>query len=329
MGDWFETRFREPTDGGPLDPAFAARVRTLVVEEWRTGGGWTPSDDTDTVDPEGDIIMLQTEERPPTGDAPASRRRPPTRWLMAAAAAAAIAVVGALVVTGGDDEDKIDTAPVAPNEQPARDVMKVPGASTGFPPLEPGRYFVDPDGDASTSLRVFYEVPEGWSAWFGALKFNDDTHDALSITTVTNLVQDGCRDHSPATPAVGPTVDDLATALSQLAPFEVSSAPRDISLFGYSGKHLQLTIPLDTPSTGAGEDRMFSACVGESIHSWIAPNNGGSFYGYNGQPGRTEDFWILDVDGTRLVLITLTSPESVPQDLAELQAIFDSIQIEP
>ena len=52
-------------------------------------------------------------------------------------------------------------------------------------PIEAGTYFIDPDGDASTPLRVVYEVPaEGWSNWIGAAKFSDAGHVGFSITTV-------------------------------------------------------------------------------------------------------------------------------------------------
>ena len=199
-----------------------------------------------------------------------------------------------------------------------------------FVDLEPGPYFIDPDGDPSTPLRVTYQVAaEGWEQWIGALKDSDDNgHVALSITTVDNLVRDGCRDHRPAEPAVGPTVDDLAAALSTLAPFEVTSPPSDVTILGYQGKHLELTVS-DVRVVPQGNSRIFADCIDGNLHSWIAPNLGGSFYGYNTQPGETEEFWILDVDGTRLVLQTIQSPESPPQDVAEMEAIFDSIRIEP
>ena len=78
-----------------------------------------------------------------------------------------------------------------------------------------------------------YEVPfEGWSKWIGAAKFADDGHVGVSITTVTNLVLHGCRDHDPADPPVGPSVDDLATALADLAPFRVTSPLADITIYG-------------------------------------------------------------------------------------------------
>ena len=62
--------------------------------------------------------------------------------------------------------------------------------------------------------------------WIGAGRFNDDNgHVSVSITTVVNLVADGCVDHSWADTPVGPSVDDLAAALTDLAPFQVTSEP--------------------------------------------------------------------------------------------------------
>ena len=90
--------------------------------------------------------------------------------------------------------------------------------------LEPGTYFIDPDVDPSTPLRVVYEVPaEGWSAWPGAIHFANPLpdHVSVTITTVRNVVRDGCRDHADADPPVGSGVDDLATALAELPPFRV------------------------------------------------------------------------------------------------------------
>jgi hypothetical protein len=111
MADWFETRFREPVDTGQLDPAFVARMRALVVEEWQADeetipsadARMTPPDFTNTDDRDGDIIMLDTEDHP-TGPEPTTPgRRPPGRWLLVAAAVAVIAVVGTLVATSGND----------------------------------------------------------------------------------------------------------------------------------------------------------------------------------------------------------------------------------
>jgi hypothetical protein len=198
-----------------------------------------------------------------------------------------------------------------------------------FAPLEPGTYVIDPDQDPSTPLRVVYEVPvEGWSMWIGAAKFSDDGHVGVSITTVANLVRHGCRDHHPADPPVGPSVDDLATGLADLAPFRVTSPPADITIYGYRGKHLELTVP-DLPVEGEGDNRRFADCVGGNLHSWIGTPAFGAFYGYNAEPGFTEEFWILDVDGTRLMIAAERSPSSPTEDVSELREILDSIRIEP
>jgi hypothetical protein len=209
-----------------------------------------------------------------------------------------------------------------------QDIMEL----EAFAPLEPGTYFIDPDFDPSTPLRVVYELPfEGWLMWIGATNSGDGAHVMVSITTVTNLVRHGCRDHSWADPPVGPSVDDLATALADLAPFRVTAPPKDVTIYGYSGKYLQLTVA-DLPVEGQGDDHRFTGCIDGNLKSWVAAIDtepGDAFYGYNAEPGRTEEFWILDVDGTRLVIEANWSPNSPRKDVAEMRAILDSIRIEP
>jgi hypothetical protein len=199
-------------------------------------------------------------------------------------------------------------------------------------PIEPGTYFIDPDLDPSTPLRVVYEIPApGWSQWVGGTKFRDAGHVGVTITTVVNLVSDGCHNHTWADPPIGPSVEDLATALAALAPFQVTSPPTDVTIYGYSGTHLVWTVP-DLPVTQEGDDQSFTECIGGKLKSWVAPFDlaepGDAFYGYTG-PGYVEEFWILDVEGTRLMIAAPQSPGSPAEDLAEQDAILDSIRIEP
>jgi hypothetical protein len=244
-------------------------------------------------------------------------------------ALAALLVLGACS-SGPEATDAPAPSSVAPSDAAptVQDVMEL----EDFAPLEPGTYFIDPDLDPTTPLRVLYEVPvEGWSMWIGAGKSTDDGHVRVSITTVVNLVRHGCRDHSWADPPVGPSVNDLATALANLAPFRVTSPPKDVTINGYSGKHLELTVP-DLPVEGEGDDRRFTKCLGGNLKSWVAAidaaEEGDAFYGYTG-PGFREEFWILDVEGTRLMIVAGRSPGLPPEDLAEMRAILDSIRIEP
>jgi hypothetical protein len=200
-----------------------------------------------------------------------------------------------------------------------------------FAPLEPGTFVIDPDADPSTPVRVVYEVrAEGWSEWIGAAKFSQDGHVGVSITTVTNVVRHGCRDHRWVEPPVGPSVDDLAAALTDLAPFRVTSPVEDVSIYGYRGTYLELTVP-NLPVEREADTVRFTGCVEENLKSWVAPIDtepGDAFYGYTG-PGYTEEFWILDVEGTRLMIAAGRSPDSPPQDVQEMRAILGSIRIAP
>jgi hypothetical protein len=97
-------------------------------------------------------------------------------------------------------------------------------------------------------------------------------------------------------------------------------------MYGYRGKYLELTAP---DLQVEGDD--FTGCVDGMLSSWVAPidvaeGEGGAFHGYNAEP--VEEFWILDVDGTRLVIEANWSPATPPADVAEMRAILSSIRVE-
>jgi len=115
---------------------------------------------------------------------------------------------------------------------------------------------------------------------------------------------------------------NLAAELADLAPFRLTSPPKDVTIYGYSGKHLELTVPkID-----------FAECLGGELKSWVAPfdvaEEGDAFYGYPG-PGYTEEFWILDVEGSRLMIAAERSPDSPSEDIAEMGTVLESVQIDP
>jgi hypothetical protein len=227
-----------------------------------------------------------------------------------------------------------DSSPtIVPSPCEAAGAVNLAGLPGRFPPLTPvTTYWVDPDRDFPAGPCAIFEVPaEGWNAFLGPYKDCEKDGQLVErvsalITDVTNLTVDGCTDHRRLDPRVGPSVDDLATALTELPPFEVASPPVDVTMYGYSGQHLQLRVPEDMPHASASG--RFEDCSNGSLETWIAPGLGFAFYGYTG-PGDTEDFWILDVDGTRIVVIALTSPGASEELIAERQVVLDSIVIEP
>lgn len=185
-----------------------------------------------------------------------------------------------------------------------------------------------------TPLRVRYTIPaSGWSAFVGTFKDVGDVGGAqdaervgVLIADIKNLTINPCDNQFPVTPVIGPAVEDLAVALTQLPPFEVSSPPADVTAYGYSGTRLQIRVPGDQAFNE--EYRTFIGCTDGVLASWISPPLNPAFYGY-AAPGDTEDFWILDVEGTRVVIAALATANASDELIAEQQAILDSIVIEP
>lgn len=104
-------------------------------------------------------------------------------------------------------------------------------------------------------------------------------------------------------------------ALASLPGLDVTT-PTDITVDGYRGKQLTLMAP-DT----------FDGCTlgREGYVIWQLPL--GAMFTMT--PGERDQVWILDVDGERLVVDVPELPSSTAQQRAEVQAILDSIQIEP
>lgn len=228
---------------------------------------------------------------------------------LAAAAVLVIAVVAFNLLPGSPTPPGGEpSATTAPSATPANF-----GDYPDLTALTPGSYVfthVEP-------LRVSFTVPSGWEKgdandW--VVWSSEDEKATLAVASVDNLYVDPCRqDSGLRDPVVGPTVDDLATALGSVQGVTFSPAA-DVTLAGFAGKYLEY-IPPDT----------FGDCAAD-IFLWSV--NGGTDDQVAPAGDRAFRLWILDVDGTRLI-ITASAPAGLPAfRLAELQAIIDSIQIE-
>lgn len=250
----------------------------------------------------------------------------------------ALSSCGTSTVATGSPPPATTGTPVAATatSEPTTDPIPAPSPRNpcdvgDFGPLPVGATcWADPDSDPSTPLAARYTIPaEGWLAWPTKFPENPNTadpHIGISITEITNLTVDACQDQLAADPPVGPSVEDLATALASLPPFEVMSPPTEVAIYGYTGTHLELTVP-ELPWRAYGGLGIFEGCDGGVLRSWIAPGLSFAFYGY--RPGQVEEFWILDVEGTRLVVEANWSPDVPPEWVDEMRAILDSIRIEP
>ena len=165
------------------------------------------------------------------------------------------------------------------------------------------------------------EVPDtGWSS-FGistevASVYQGSNFDrGVGLWIVDNLPVDGCdMSLGEMDPPVGPTADDLAAAMA--ARPDVTLGPEPVTLDGYSGQYLEFT--------GQGiADGGCSARV-----QWQVDGPAG--------PVRRESLalernliWILDVDGTRVVLEAFWQGEASTEDEAEVRRIVESLDLQP
>jgi hypothetical protein len=108
---------------------------------------------------------------------------------------------------------------------------------------------------------------------------------------------------------VGPTANDFADALAAHPLLEVTT-PVPVTLGGYSGKYIDLQVPSNIADCTFG------------YHPW-AP----AYYAPG--PNHQWHIWSLNVDGVRVVILSEDFAGTSVQDLAEMRAIIESIQIDP
>jgi hypothetical protein len=275
------------------------------------------------------------------------RARVPVRYVKLATAAAAMVVVALvatnLLPTGVDAPER--GAAVAP--PPARSPSPSPLPSrpptarwrtgTEYSAIDPGRYDV-----SWAQGRITLTMPAGWlsaNAGFGwcearscllpqgGTTITEQRLEVLGPTLSLSLAHDvesitlrvrGCAGLADlrtlnAAP-VGPTVDDLSTALANQTGGR-RSGPVDVTLGGYPARKFMLTMPALVGGTCRYP-------LGHEI--WANATT----YGFTIPEEGTGTVYIVDVNGVRLVITSLDRGASA-EDRAELEAMVASIEIEP
>ena len=188
-----------------------------------------------------------------------------------------------------------------------------------FAATAPGRP-ADPAGSYTLAADRLYGVPplditftipsDGWVSWGPGVLTNEPNerdHVGIGFHNVANLYKDPClwRTSGEAAPRVGPTVADLTAAFAR-QPHFTASAPTDVTVDGFRGSFMTMTIDADLD---------FAGCDSGQVHSWIDPDGNSRYYA---GPGQVEQFWIVDVDGTRLVIEGSFFPDAPPANLTDL-----------
>jgi hypothetical protein len=182
--------------------------------------------------------------------------------------------------------------------------------------LEAGTYRLT---ELPGSISATITVPDGWHNIQGFGVGKEDVPDVSyaavvlwpSDAEVAHVYADPCQwQDGFVDPPVGPTVDDLATALAN-QPQRGESVPVDVTIDGYQGKMIELSVP---------DDINFADCDDGQFHSWEGR--------FHQAPGQIDRIYILDVGGQRLLIDANFIPGTTEAALAEQQAVFDSIQLD-
>jgi hypothetical protein len=229
----------------------------------------------------------------------------------AVAAALIVAVVGvslslSLADVGGPRSS------TEPSASPSARAIRAPLPTEAL--IEPGSYAI-----GTSQARVHLTMPGGWSGYdagvsrFPPIGWTGGLSLAVTPFEVSHVVADACADEAEIDfVEVGPTVDDLTTALANLPGLRIMG-PTDVIVGGYAARKLVLSL--------------FPECQGPEGHGIWA------------DASRTYDFWlrhaetgtvyVVDVNGNRLVMTSQVMQRADSEDRAELEAIIASIEIEP
>jgi hypothetical protein len=175
--------------------------------------------------------------------------------------------------------------------------------------LQPGTWRVSP----AFPVKIAFDVPDGFSACVGGPTEQGTCSDlagggGITFLIVENVVADPCGD-ALAEPPVGPSVDDLVGAISNLDGF-TATKPIDVKVDGYKGKQIEVTAP-SSPTCG--------------LNTWATADRTNSV-----GPGESNVLQIVDVDGARVLIAEAYSgtTDTVPADtLEKVDAILASVQI--
>jgi hypothetical protein len=241
---------------------------------------------------------------------------------VASGAAASASPVGG---AGGEPSVSPSPAPTStptPTAAASAAVPEFPGVSDDVPP---GTYLWAAGG--ATPADITFTIPAGWMSRYGIPHKDRGGPGEIAIGNwiIANVYTDPCQwQGSLLSPAVGPTVDDLATALVAQKDRN-ATAPTDVTLGGYPAKRVELSIPADLVK---------ATCDEGVIRTWVAPGEDAAHSTPDTEnlgmhSGQLNVVYIVDVNGDRLVIDTWHMPGTSAADLAELDAILASMRIEP
>jgi hypothetical protein len=263
-----------------------------------------------------EVYEIVTQQTPPKPGAlerqnRKQRRRSTRRKAGAYALVATLMILaGVLAVRSLADNDALQVIPGSTATPTA-----TPVPSSG--PMKPGTYAfstLDPDFDAS--YRITMDIPDGYEGHGGYAVIKLGENQGMSTWVVGNVYADPC--HWIGTllePPVGSSVDGLVAALASQKGHHAST-PTDVTVDGFTGKYMEMTVPARID---------LADCHGGQFRTWVDPDGGARWL----RPGQRDLLWILDVDGTPLMIDVALGAGTSAQDRAERIQIVKSVRIDP
>jgi hypothetical protein len=246
------------------------------------------------------------------------------RLAVAAVVALAIVVVGGIYL-GNNQSGGIGGPPPTDGPTPSSTVTPRPMPESGE--LEPGRYRMETFGQVGSAPAVIsITVPSGWNPGGGLVDKDygpeaGDAGAAVVVWQISNRFNHPCTDHTLLSPTPGPGIDELLDALASQPGIQAGPIT-DVTVDGYRGKYVELTVATDinTCAVGPGED------PDSGFWLWASPDGDRRYVQGSDEMDR---IYALDVDGARFTFAARIAQRTTVADRAELQAIIDSIEIEP
>ena len=263
------------------------------------------------------------------------RMSAPLKAVLGAAAIVVVVVAGFMAFGRSSQPNGVGGAPTAipsPTPTPSPSPTQSPKALTSGP-LTAGTYVTYPFPRPDDGLRIGFTVPSGWSGFpsWGLLGPSSSPDGVgLGFLMASGLFTDGCHWDQVGDGTfpqrgditVGPTVDDLVVAFIAHPAYK-ATAPVDAQVGGYPAKRLDLTLPTDVDLSKCDN---VSGGSGGAFFVWGTTDPSGNDL-YAQGPGQRYHLWIVDADGTRILIVNNDYAGSLDTDRAQAQAIIDSVTI--
>jgi hypothetical protein len=253
---------------------------------------------------------------------------------LAAAAVVAVVLIGSQFIgspTGGLGADPTPIAEPTPERTPS------PPAEAGLPQ---GPFLITGDDGPVDGgpVEITVDIPSsGWSylSAFDAVGKNDDGLDSpesvggvfaawsFPVGTGFNVYGDPCHWSTtiPETPAT--TFEELASDLAAQATRD-ASAPVDITVAGHAGKAVTLHVPMSYDLPNAPREEEFADCDQNTFGTFGVEPDTELVWSAQG-PGQVDELYILDVDGSIVILGAVYGPAAPTDLVAELRALAESV----